>query len=104
MKKYNKIVRDKIPEIIEKKGKQFKTKTVSDKAAIKFLCKKVKEELKEFEDSKYSKEELADLMEVVQSISDKLGYDIEEIYELAQKKYTDNGGFEKNIILLEVEE
>ena len=104
MKKANKLIRDKIPGIMDKKKKQYKTKTVTDKQVIPFLCKKVTEELKEFKDSKYSKAELVDLMDVVITLSDKLGYDLEELETMSEKKAKARGLFEENIILLEYEE
>lgn len=63
---YNKLVRDKIPEIIEKTGENFKTKRLTNDEYIKELQEHGFEELKEYVDAKdreSSLEELADLLE-----------------------------------------
>lgn len=60
---YNKLVRDKIPEIIEKSGKQCIIETMDKKNYLEFLDNKLDEELAEYQQDK-SIEELADLLEV----------------------------------------
>ena len=104
MKRPNKLIRDKIPAIMDESGQKYETKTVDDKMVLPYLCKKVKEELKEFETSGYSKEELVDLMDVVLTFVEKLGYDLEDLEEISAKKYEERGMFDDNIILMECED
>lgn len=67
---YNKLVRDKIPQIIEASGKQAEIRVLDDTEYIKVLNIKLQEELDEFikaeEDEQIT--ELADLVEVVYAI------------------------------------
>ena len=64
MKVYNKLVRDKIPEIIEADGKTCKTKILSDEEYIAALETKLNEEVAEYQADK-NLEEMADVLEAV---------------------------------------
>ena len=64
---YHKLVRDRIPEIIEADGKTCTWETLSEEAYLQLLDKKLNEELAEYQESK-SLEELADLLEVMQAV------------------------------------
>lgn len=97
---YNKIVRDKIPEIIIADGKACKIKKVSDEQAILYLIDKVYEELDEFKESG-KPEEIADIFEVLGFIVVKMGFSMEDIERLRHQKFVERGGFTENIILLE---
>lgn len=66
-KTYHKLVRDRIPEIIEADGKTCVCETLSDENYISLLDQKLNEELTEYQESK-SLEELADLLEVMQAV------------------------------------
>lgn len=99
MKIYNKIVRDKILEIIEKEGRVYSSKILSDKEAAEMLALKIKEEADEFIAAP-SKEEMADLLEVIYSIASKYGWDLNEIEKIRLDKNKKRGGFEKNIFLI----
>ena len=61
---YNKLVRDRIPEIIRADGKECETEVLEDGAFLAALDKKMTEELQEYFES-HSAEELADLLEVI---------------------------------------
>ena len=61
---YHKLVRDRIPEIIEKDGKTCVCSVLSRQDYITLLDQKLNEELAEYQESK-SMEELADLLEVM---------------------------------------
>jgi len=67
IKVYNKLIRDKIPQIIAQSGKQAIIEEVSGKEYLELLNAKLGEELQEYIDSQ-SVEELADLVEVVYAI------------------------------------
>ena len=62
VKKYNKLVRDRIPEIIAADGKRCTVETLSDEEYLLLLDHKLDEELAEYQESK-SLEELADLLQ-----------------------------------------
>ena len=61
---YHKLVRDRIPEIIEQDGKECVCSVMNDEEYLAALDEKLNEELKEYQESK-SMEELADLLEEV---------------------------------------
>ncbi len=100
-KVYNKLVRDKIPEIIEKSGKTCTVETLTDEKYIAMLNAKLTEELDEYQESK-SLEELADLLEVMGAVVKARGYTWEELTKVRKKKLEERGGFEKKILLKEV--
>ena len=82
MKIYNKLVRDKIPEIVLKNdGKTCKTKTLNDEEYLTSLNTKLQEELKEYLESG-DVEELADLEEVLRAILDVKNVNFEEFEKI----------------------
>lgn len=97
--KYNKAVRDKIPEIIKDSGRHYATKTLNDDEFLIQLEKKLDEEISEYQTSK-SVEELADILEVVLRIAELRGADINKI---RNNKISKCGKFEKNIFLIDAE-
>ncbi|MFV2050455.1 nucleoside triphosphate pyrophosphohydrolase [Metabacillus litoralis] len=104
---YNKLVRDRIPEIIEKTGKAYKTSILSHEEYIKKLQEKGFEELQEFVDANdkaSSLEELADLLEVVHALVEYHGSSIGEVEQIRAKKAEERGGFKEKIYLIEVED
>ena len=76
--KYDKLVRDLIPEIIEASGKRCVCSTLSDEEYLDKLDEKLNEELAEYQESK-SMEELADLLEVVRAVAVARGSSMEEV-------------------------
>ena len=100
---YNKLVRDRIPEIIESSGKTCTIEVLSTEKYLEMLDTKLNEELLEYQESK-SMEELADLLEVIRAVAIARGSSIEEIERIRIEKATKRGGFEKRILLLEVQE
>ena len=101
--KHNKLVRDKIPEIIRQKGGSPKTVTLDDETYFQCLNQKLKEEVDEyFED--YSVEELVDILEVVYAIAQHKGLSVDELESIRLKKHNERGGFDECIFLVEVEE
>jgi len=101
-KEYDKIVRDRIPEIIEASGRRAEYEIVDTQRAIAGLEAKLGEELNEYL-ADHSVEELADLVEVVRGILHHRGISWDEFETVRQKKYAQRGGFEKGIRLLGVE-
>ena len=102
-KVYNKLVRDRIPEIIEKDGKRCVCETLPQGQYIAMLDAKLNEELAEYQQSK-SLEELADLLEVIGAVVRARGYTWEQLTDIRMKKKEERGGFEKRILLKEVYE
>ncbi len=98
---YNKLVRDRIPEIIVNSGKQCTFMTLSDDDYIAMLDAKLNEELAEYQESK-SMEELADLLEVIRSVAKARGSSIDEVEAIRRDKVAKRGGFEQKILLVEV--
>lgn len=96
MEKYNKLVRDKIPELLDSKGISYDKRIANLEEYKEELIKKLNEEIKEFTEAKNS-EELADIIEVIEAIK-KLP-DFNKVEEIRIKKLEDRGGFEKRIIL-----
>lgn len=100
---YNKIVRDKIPEIIKRDLKECLTKNVSGKEKLQYLYRKLFEEGKELSESG-SVEELADVQEVLNAIAKELNITPNELERVRAEKANKRGGFDKGIVLLEVKE
>jgi len=98
--KYNKLVRDRIPEIIRKKGEVAITHTASKKEYWEKLKEKLGEEVDEFfEDGSDSKDEIIDILEIVYAICDFKKIDKKRLETLRKKKAKERGGFKKRIIL-----
>lgn len=100
---YNKLVRDRIPEIIESDGRKCTTEILSDGRWLQMLDAKLNEELTEYQESK-SLEELADLLEVMRVVVKARGWSWEQLEQVRQEKAVRRGGFEKKILLKEVRE
>ena len=102
-KVYNKLVRDKIPEIIEEQGRICVTEVLSDEEYLCMVDAKLDEELAEYHKDQ-NIEELADLMEVIYAAAVARGYTIEQLEQVRAQKAAKRGGFQKKILLLEVKE
>ena len=100
---YNKLVRDRIPEIIEADGNTCVTEVLPDDRYLQMLDAKLDEELAEYQESK-SLEELADLLEVMRAVVKARGWTGEQLEQVRQEKAAKRGGFEKKILLKEVTE
>lgn len=97
---YNKLVRDRIPEIIVKSGNKCVTEILSDEEYIEMLDKKLDEELAEYHRDK-NIEELADLLEVVYSCAQARGFSLEELENVRTDKAAKRGAFKGKILLKE---
>lgn len=102
-KTYNKLVRDRIPEIIASDGKTCTVEVLSDSRYLQMLDVKLTEELGEYQESG-SLEELADLLEVLGAVVRARGWTWEGLEQARQKKAARRGGFEKKLLLKEVRE
>ena len=98
---YNKLIRDRIPEIIESKGKICVCETLSEDEFIGFLNEKLLEETDEYQKSGAT-EELADILEVIYAILDYNKITMDELQLIRLDKLEKRGGFEKRLLLKEV--
>jgi predicted house-cleaning noncanonical NTP pyrophosphatase (MazG superfamily) len=103
MTKFNKAIRDKIPEIIQKDGHTCNIQTLSDEKFLVEIEKKLSEEVTEYQNDK-NPEELADILEVIYAIAQLKGISKEELEKIRVKKLQDRGGFEKNLFLIDTSE
>ena len=100
---YNKLVRNRIPQIIEESGKRCETEILSNERYLEMLDKKLDEELAEYQIEK-NIEELADLLEVVYAREKARGYSVAELEQIRKKKKEKRGAFDKKIFLIKVTE
>ena len=98
MIKYDKLIRDKIPEIIEQSGKKCIVEVMDNDTYIEYLDQKLNEELAEYQQDK-SVEELADLLEVIYAVAVARGYSVEDLERIRVEKAEKRGSFEKRLIL-----
>ncbi|KKR53026.1 MAG: hypothetical protein UT90_C0016G0048 [Parcubacteria group bacterium GW2011_GWA1_40_21] len=96
MESYTKLVRDKIPKILDKKGVLYEKRIASDEEYKVELVKKLGEKTEEFLKDN-SPEELADVIEVIEALKKMTDY--ENVEEIRRKKLEERGGFDQKIIL-----
>ena len=96
--KYNKLIRDKIPEIIKQKGGIAITHIANDIEYWQKLKEKLQEEINEFIEAE-SIEEMADVLEVIDAIIDFKEFDRKYLEEVKDKKAEGRGKFKNKIIL-----
>ena len=97
---YNKVIRDKIPEIIQKDGHSCNVKTLSDEQFLVEIEKKLSEEVTEYQNDK-NPEELADILEVINRIAELKGISKEKLEDIRLKKNKDRGSFKNNLFLID---
>ncbi|MEK5379842.1 nucleoside triphosphate pyrophosphohydrolase [Niallia sp. FSL W8-0635] len=104
---HNKLVRDKIPQIITSTGKKYTTKILSDSEYIHELRMKSLEELKEYLEApnrESALEELADVLEILHALANYHQSSFKEIDQIRKQKAEDRGEFKERIYLVEVED
>ena len=101
VKKYDKLVRDRIPDIIRQSGKEPVTEVVSQAEAIEYLARKLREEADEYLESR-AVEELADVLEVVRALAAETGLMLADLEALRARKAAERGAFHQRIVLKEV--
>ncbi|WP_099157054.1 nucleoside triphosphate pyrophosphohydrolase [Virgibacillus ndiopensis] len=107
MPKYNKLVRDRIPEIIKNTGKESKKETLTDKRYIDELKKKLNEEVAEYQEAKTDTdalEELGDVLELMHALARQHGESIDTVEQIRKEKAAKRGAFQDKIFLIEVED
>lgn len=100
---YNKLVRDRIPQIIQESGQLCNTRILTDSEYITALDAKLQEELAEYKESR-SIEELADIFEVLCAMAACNGFSKEDLIAAQERKRADRGGFEGRIFLTGVQD
>ena len=106
-KDYSKLIRDKVPDIIEAAGKKFLTQRLSEDRYKRALKQKLVEEAREVQGAESIAElteELADVAEVMDTLIAVLGISWQEVREAQKQKKLERGGFEKRLKLMWVEE
>ncbi len=106
MKRYNKLVRDRVPAMLLAGGHNPVSKTVVGEELMAALRAKVDEELAEYDaaiDDDKAVEELADLLEVIMAIATERGGDEERIGKLRAAKTRERGAFGKGQFLIKAE-
>lgn len=98
---YNKLVRDKIPEIIERNGQTPVTHTLGDEAFLAALDAKLSEEVAEYRENP-SMEEIADILEVLEAIVAMRNYPQAELRRKKNAKMVKNGSYTSRIFLEKV--
>ena len=104
---YNKLVRNKIPDIIVSNGGKPSIRILTDEEYRVELVNKLKEEYKEVENATNKEEileECADVMQVLEDIVKLNGGTLEEIIKIKKKKEEKRGGFDSKVFLESVEE
>lgn len=94
-----KLVRDLIPDIINRSGRIASYYQANDNEFRELLRKKLIEEVNEFLESE-SIEELADILEVVDAICIAFHFNKQDLSELKQKKSIERGSFGKKVVLV----
>ncbi|MYL48293.1 phosphoribosyl-ATP pyrophosphohydrolase [Halobacillus litoralis] len=104
---YNKLVRDLIPQIIEKQGKDLEAQILSEEEYYIELRKKIQEEVNEYleaESDVDAVEELADVLELVRALARQHGSTIEEVGKVRKEKAENKGSFDEKFFLGHVED
>ena len=101
-KEYNKLIRDRIPEIIAANGQTAALRTLTDAEYTAALEKKLKEEVAEYLKSK-APVELADVLEVIEALAENAGVSFDELLKMKADKQRTNGAFRKKLFLESVE-
>jgi len=106
-KTYNKLIRDKIPEIIRKNNAVPKISELNDEQFKIALKEKLTEEAKELLEAKTQEEilnELSDVLQLIESIAINNNLSVSDIEKQKEKKKQERGAFEKKLYLEHVDE
>lgn len=104
---YNKLVRDKILEIIGKDGLAYNARVLEPSEHLTEIKKKLFEEVREFEETATREdalEEMADVLELLHAALKVYGADFEELEAVRVRKREKRGGFDEGLYLMDVED
>ncbi len=101
---YNKLVRDRIPEIIKAKGETPIVRTLNDIDYKSELEKKLYEEYNEVLEASEDEriEELADMLEIIRALAKLENKNLNDVIAIADQKAEKRGAFEEKIFLEKV--
>ena len=99
--KYNKLIRDLIPDIIHANGQVCITEELSSEKYLEMVDAKLDEELAEYHKDQ-NLEELADLLEVIYAATEARGFTREQLEQVRADKEGKRGAFRKRLLLREV--
>lgn len=99
MVEFNKLVRDKIPQIIESQGEKPVTRVLGGEEFHAALEQKLREEVAEYLESR-ELAELADILEVVYALCEADGHTLEELTDAYVQKHEARGGFAERVFLI----
>ena len=102
MEIYNKLVRDRIPDMIRTNGETPHTRILDMDEYLEHLEAKLDEETGEYHRDKNA-EELADILEVVFALADDIGCTRQELMDIYQRKHDERGGFGERCFLISKE-
>jgi len=99
---YHKLVRDRIPELIRREGRQCETRIASEEEFVSLLRTKLIEEAQEAATASDAElvKELADLLEVMDTLVAACNLDYNTIRSRQAERRRDRGGFDKRLVLL----
>lgn len=99
---YNKLIRDKIPEIIQKDGRKYEVVVLADNEFDEALRNKLIEESQELNnaDGKNLITELADVQEIILALMNFHGIEPDELEVVRSQRLQTRGGFEKRLKLV----
>lgn len=101
--KYNKLVRDNIPEILYEKGIPASYRILDEAEFKEYLEKKLDEEVAEFHESK-NLDEIIDILEVLYALTEALDHSVFEMGSKRRRKLSERGGFARRVCLIETYE
>ena len=99
MKLFRKLIRDRVPEIIERDGKKANVRVLDDAEFLTALENKLLEEVQEMRQGADKKVEIADIYEALDMLIKARGFSKEEISAIQKKKREERGGFDKKLFL-----
>lgn len=105
--RFEKLVRDRIPEVLASKGVIAETRILSGDEYPKALRRKLVEEAGELDRALTSddlKGEISDVMEVLDAIAEAYGFTKEELFAVQERKRAERGGFGKRVFLVSTED
>lgn len=107
MPTYNKLVRDRILEIIEAEGLSYNSRILEKDEHLTEIKKKLYEEVKEFDETTNEEdavEELADILELIHAALKVYNKSFDDLETVRVNKKEKRGGFDKGLYLIDVED